>query len=189
MKCEACQQIMIDVLYGEEVEARSSFAFFRHLEDCEECHLEYFELLKTRQDLSEWSLDEEELNRVEGLPQTAETALFRRIRWWPLLHKTAAAFLIVIGLITILQNVGIWPNQRVMVSAADLQEAVHDVVLARQTEDWKVIGAALLEMKEEMDSRRRLEMKVIYDEMLALEQRYVDALEENNRNLQTLLTR
>jgi argininosuccinate lyase len=66
---------------------------------------------------------------------------------------------------------------------------IHDVVLARQVEDWKVIGAALLELKEEMEAQDRVHMKSVYEDLYSLENRYIEVMEENNRHIQTMLSR
>jgi hypothetical protein len=75
-----------------------------------------------------------------------------------------------------------------MVSEAQLTEVIHDVTLARQEDDWRVIGEALLSLKEELEVKNRLEIRAVYEDMQNLEQRYVHALEESNRQVKTLIS-
>lgn len=186
MNCQQIRERMMDVLYGEEVEARRCFEFFEHLDGCPDCRKEYLELLQTRELLARWELPEGELERGET---------FSPLRFlpgwisWRGLARAAAGILMALGVLWILQAGGFWPDRRVLVSEQQLVEMVNDVVVARQAEDWRIIGAALLELKEEMERRRRVEMQVFYDDLQALEQRYVAALEENNRHVRALLSR
>lgn len=189
MNCERSTELMIDVLYGEEVRPRLCFEFFEHLAGCARCRQEYIELVETREMLVEW--EPEEISR-EVAPVFQNVARPRKPRlslnWWGLMQKVAAGVLIAVGAFSVLQAVGIVPTRSmVTVSEQQLTEVIHDVTLARQVEDWHEIGKALLSLKEEVEARNRLTLRTVYEDMQSLEQRYIQALEENNRNVKTLI--
>jgi hypothetical protein len=183
---------MMDVLYGEEVRPRICFDFFEHLGECSKCRQEYVELVETREMLAEWETEDLRGDLV-GIPQAFVSSSLKpraSLNWWPLLQKVAAGVLIAVGAFWIFQAIGILPAPDTLaVSEAQLTEVIHDVTLARQVEDWHEIGRALLNLKEEMDAKNRLEMRAIYETMQDLEQRYVNALEESNRNVKVLMNR
>lgn len=188
MSCEQCSERMMDVLYGEELNAMTCFQFFRHMDDCSDCRAEYREVLETREILAEWKIEE------DGSAIELDSKPFVRpgrkagIGWFPVFQRIAAGILILLGAVSVLQMSGILPDRRVVVNERQLTEMVHDMILARQEQDWRIIGTALLEVKEELEARRRVEMQVAYEELNDLESRFVNALEENNRQVQTLLT-
>lgn len=189
MNCQTCQNQMMDVLYGEEGDPRRSYLFFKHLEECSQCEREYMELLETRELLGQW-----EINDHPGPDQGQlrfEQSKLSRIRsvWWPWMQRIAAGVLILIGIGSTLQYVGIWKNPRVMVSQVELAEMVNDMIVARQEEDWRMIGVALLELKEEIEAKRRVELQTVYQDLQEIQERYLDALEENNRQIQRLVNR
>jgi hypothetical protein len=179
---------MMDVLYGEEVAPRLCFEFFQHLSECAQCRQEYEELLGTRELLAEWK-PEEHYTPLVRVPQKTAFKLkrLRYLQWWPLLQKVAATVLILVGAMALLQSIGLGPRKTRTVSDTQFTEILHDVMLARQVEDWKVIGEALLTMKEQLEAQDRLQIQAVYEDLHVLQQRYVQALEENNRQVRTLI--
>jgi len=181
--------MMMDVLYGEEVGPRLCFEFFEHLAQCSKCNQEYAELVETREMLSEWE-PEEMVSEVVAIPIPAIEYPDRKLspKWWPLLQKVAAGVLIVFGAYSLVQSTGLLPEKgTVTVSESRLAEVIHDMTLARQVEDWREIGKALLAMQEGLEARNRMQVQAVYEDMQNLEQRYVHALEENNRQVKNLV--
>jgi len=189
MTCDRYGELMMDVLYGEEVHPRQAFDFFTHLKDCPRCEQDYAELIETRELLSDWSVEEAEGPLVNFDPPGAVTGYWKSIEWGTLLQRVAAGFLILVGAVSVLQSGGLVPRSEAGLSETALTEMIHDVVLARQVEDWKVIGAALLELKEEMEAQDLVLMKSVYEDLYSLERRYIDVMEENNRHIKTVLSR
>jgi hypothetical protein len=179
---------MMDVLYGEEVAPRLCFEFFQHLSDCSQCRQEYRELLDTRELLAEWETEDDYTGSVR-VPQRAgfPPKILRQLQWWPLLQKVAATVLILVGAVSLLQTIGLGPQKAGVVSDKQLTEILHDVTVARQVEDWRVIGKALLSMKEDLEDQDRLHIQAVYEDIHVVEQRFVQALEESNRNVRTLM--
>jgi predicted anti-sigma-YlaC factor YlaD len=187
MTCERTIELMIDVLYGEEDRPRVCFDFFEHLGQCSKCRQEYIELVETREILAEWEPEE---MVGSAIPQTSSGRLkFQAsVNWGQWLQKVAATVLIAFGAFAVLQAIGILPaRDSITVSEAQLTEVIHDVTLARQVEDWHEIGKALLNLKEEMEAKNRIEMRAVYENMENLERGFVQALEENNRNVKVLM--
>jgi hypothetical protein len=179
---------MVDALYSEDISPRTSFEFFEHLSGCKPCKEEYFELVETRELLSEWTFDEgAEMNESPQLG-IVDLGFKKRIEWWPLIQKIAAGVLILFGIVAIFQSSGLLPRSTAGMSEQQLTQIIHDLVVARQVEDWKVIGAALLNLKEELEAQNRLGMRTVYKDLNDLQQRYVEALEENNRQVSTLIS-
>ena len=116
MNCDEVQERMIDILYGEEVNARTNFTYFRHLADCPGCDQEYMELLRTREQLAEWTLEDapEVVGRKGGGPVPFSRPSGRN--WWGALQKIAAAFLIVVGAVSILHSFGYLGGKRLLVT-------------------------------------------------------------------------
>ena len=190
MNCEQSQERMIDVLYGEEVNPRQGFEFFQHLSECPGCNREYMELVETREILGEWKLGHQ--TATEG--QTRQTVLasgpwIGQVRWWPLLQKIAAGFLIVVGVVSILQYMGYLGGKRLVISERQLTETVQDMIVNQQTQERQLMLRALLRVKEDVELQQRTNVDQIEQYLISLEQRYVDNLEENNQYLRTLLTR
>jgi hypothetical protein len=180
---------MVDVLYGEEIQSREAFEFFRHLTACAECEAEYLELMDTRELLAKWEdpVAEEVVKKNSFIRNQWN---FSGISWFSLLQKVAAGFLMVLGLFVLLQYTGILPqeNSRTMlVSDEQLAQMIHDVMVEKQVEDWKVIGTALLSLKEEIEMQNKLGIQSVYQDMDELRQRYILALEENNRHVSKLV--
>lgn len=189
MNCQECLNQMIDVLYGEDNDPRRCYLFFKHLEECPECDREYITLLETRELLGQWEINEQPaFDDGQSRFERPKLSGFRAA-WWPLVQRIAASVLIVIGIISTLGFTGIWKNPRVMVSQVELAEMVNDMIVARQEEDWRMIGTALIELKEEIEARRRIELQTVYQDLQEIQERYLDALEENNRQIQRLVNR
>ena len=187
MTCQRCTELMMDILYGEDVSPRGCFEFFEHLGICDRCRDEYLELLDTREILGEWAAE-------EMVPPESETTRVvpwrpqRRVQWWPLLQKVAAGVLILVGAVSIVQSLGVIPSRNMMASDARLAEFIHDVTLAQREDDWKMIGEALLSLKEEVDVQNRMGIENVYQDMRSQEKRFVEALEDSNRYVKTLIT-
>jgi len=182
---------MIDILYGEEIHPRVGFEFFAHIGECDRCRGEYLELIETREMLAGWEPEEVDSD-VAWSPGSKDVS--RRgliVGWWPLLQKLAAAVLITVGALSVFQSIGVFPasGKAATISEAQLTEVIHDVTLARQVEDWRVIGEALLELKEELEARNQMQLRTVYEDLQTLEQRYVNALEESNRQVRMLIDR
>src|SRR5690606_6928759 len=165
MNCQTCHNELIDVLYGEDIEPSRAYLFFKHLDECPDCHQEYLELLETRELLQEWEIHEE--FAPIGSRSRYERSYLARLRsnWWPWMQRIAAGVLIMIGLASTLQYLGVWKNPRMMVSQVELAEMVNDMIVARQEEDWRMIGTALLDLKEEIETRRRIELQTVYQDL------------------------
>lgn len=190
MTCEQWGERMIDFVYGEEVSPRLSYEFFAHLQDCTHCDREYRELLETREMLAEWEvppgIDE------AGEPIRSDGPWSGRGQWraWlPDIGRIAAGILVLFGAFSLLQSVGLVPSRNQPVTEQKVEQMVHDLVLARQQETLKVIGEALLDIKEDMEDRSRLNLENVYGDLYTLEQKYLDALEENNQQLRRLTSR
>ena len=183
MNCEQIQELMVEVLYGEEVRPRVSYGFFAHLRECRTCDCEYVELLETREQLASWNLaDSPPFPVVQSGGWTK--ALSRS--FWPLLQKIAAVVLLSAGVLFVLQQTGLVGRAG---SDEQVRKMVQEMVSARQEETLKVIGEALLDIKEEMVLRNRVNMESVYGDIYTLEKRYLQVLEENNRQLGRLLSR
>ncbi len=190
MNCEQSQERMIDVLYGEEVNSRQGFEFFQHLSDCPGCNREYMELVETREILGEWKVGHQ--NAEEG--ETRQAVLASRhwlgqVRWWPAFQKIAAGFLIVVGVLSILQSMGYLGGKRLVISEQQLTETVQDMIVAQQTQERQLMLRALLTVKEDVELQQRTHVDQLEQYLISLEQRYVDNMEENNHYLRTLLSR
>lgn len=187
MNCEKSQRCMIDILYGEETDARQCFKFFDHLNRCSGCQGEYLELLDTRERLGEWEI----AGQADLTPPDIPFAFtFQHGRhWWPLLQKIAAGFLIAMGIVSILQYGGFWGEQKLVVQERQLTQMVHDMIVDQQVNEREMMLRALLQVKEDVELRQQNGVDQLQRYMIALEQRYVDNLEENNQYLRTLLSR
>ncbi|MCH7803366.1 MAG: hypothetical protein IH937_04720 [Acidobacteria bacterium] len=190
MNCEQSQERMIDVLYGEEVNPRQGFEFFQHLSECPDCNREYMELVETREILGEWKVGHQNVKERETRQAVlASRPWLSQVRWWPLLQKIAAGFLIVVGVMSILQYMGYLGGKRLVISERQLTETVQDMIVAQQTQERQLMLRALLRVKEDVELQQRTHVDQLEQYLISLEQRYVDNLEENNHYLRTLLTR
>jgi len=185
MNCEQCQDLMVEVLYGEEVRPRVSYEFFAHLRSCPTCDCEYLEFLETREQLSSWELPDESPANLPTF-STWKSGLARL--WWPGLQKLAAGVLVAAGILFLFQQAG-WVSLGRATTDEHIEEMVQHLVAVRQEETLKVIGEALLDIKEDMAMRNRVTMDSVYGDMYTLEKRYLQVLEENNRQLGRLLNR
>lgn len=184
MTCEQSHELAIDVLYGEEMDSRKCFQFFKHLDECGDCNREYLEIIETREMLREWKVEEKESlgQRITRITRIGKN-------WWLMVQKVAAGFLIVVGAIAILQYMGYLGGRQITVSQPQLTQMVNDLIVTRQSQERQLIGAALVRLKEDLDLQRRDDMREVYNYLVSLERRYVENLEENNRYLKTLLSR
>ncbi|GEM_PF-1268769 len=190
MNCEQSQERMIDVLYGEEVSPRQGFEFFQHLSECPGCNREYMELVETREILGEWKVGHQNAKARETRQAVlASGPWLSQVRWWPLLQKIAAGFLIVVGVVSILQSMGFLGGKRMVISERQLTETVQDMIVDQQTQERQLMLRALLRVKEDVELQQRTNVDQLEQYLISLEQRYVDNLEESNHYLRTLLSR
>ncbi len=68
MNCDESRELILDVVYGEELQSRVCFDFFKHLDGCPDCSSEYREFMTTREMLQGWELEESEPKAVEPPP-------------------------------------------------------------------------------------------------------------------------
>ena len=97
------------------------------------------ELVETREILGEWKLG----HQTAKERQTRQAVLASRpwigqVRWWPLLQKIAAGFLIVVGVVSILQYMGYLGGKRLVISERQLTETVQDMIVNQQTQERPV---------------------------------------------------
>ena len=189
MNCELSQEKMIDVLYGEELSPRLCYQFFGHLERCESCNREYLEMLETRDGLSKWEVDPQQVDSPAAVPVAGWTGVLGNVGWWSVTQRIAAGFLIVFGMVAILQSMGFLGGRKLMVSQDQLTALVSDTIVEQQAGERELMLRALLEVKEDiqLDHRGADEQLQLY--VLSLEQRYLENLEENNQYLETILSR
>lgn len=177
MKCNESIDIMLNIIYGEEVDPEKAYGFFSHLKECTSCDLEFKELSETRVMLGDWVAEEEEVPEKEAvagihLPR-------RRINWWGTVQKIAATLLIAIGAVAAGQAVGLIPGKQVEIPEGQLTRMINDVVVERQSEGWVVIGKALVSLKEDIDSRDRQQTEVFYEDLTEMEERFLRVMEES----------
>jgi hypothetical protein len=194
MNCDESRELILDVVYGEEVQSRICFDFFKHLDNCSDCSSEYGELLTTREMLQGWELDEP--SSVEPAANSGARPWIRSRRgvlgsvsWWSMLQKVAAGFLILMGVFSIFQHYGYLGGRKILVSQQQLTEMVNDMIVVKQAEERRMFGKVLIQFREDIDMQRNQDMQDIYNNLVSLEQRYADNLEENNRVLKALLTK
>lgn len=163
MTCSQIQEEMMDILYGELLDSRVCFEFFRHLKGCTECNREYMELVETRDMLSEWKVEERfEMNQpsFQEAPSPAGSAGSgtrpgRRsslARFRPLLQKAAAVVLMVAGALALLQQAGfsIGGEQVVRFTEPELQRYISVVVEDNLEAERTRIDKQLLVLWEEL---------------------------------------
>ncbi len=190
MNCEHSRERMIDFLYGEELGPDQSFAFFQHLQECAECKQEYRELVETREVLAQWNgPDEVPAEEAWIVPANFPTRSGPRW-WWTMLPKVAAGILIALGVLSIAQNLGWWERRQLGVTEQELTVMLHDLTVLRQTEDQRMIGAMLLQVKDDLEQARRQDLALVYDTFLQdLERQSVVNREENYQYLRSLVVR
>ncbi len=183
MMCEQSHQKMIDVLYGEELNPRFCFEFFRHLDHCTDCNREYLGLIETRENLAEWNIEKVEepnqlwANILVSLKRTYTSSL------WSYVSRVAAGVLILLGGLAILQSVRSWGGQDRVVSEQRLTETVNDMIVARQQEERRLVGMMLVALKEDLEVQHHGDLQQINEFLDHLQQRYINLLEEHNQNL------
>lgn len=178
MSCDEFHDAMMDVLYGEEVRPAVAAGFFNHLRGCESCGQEYLELLETREMLQEWPLPSEAPTPVQD---PAPRRSWLSGPWFPVLQRIAAVFLMLAGILYLGQAAGLLPGARASLTQEELQRMIHEVVVARQDESLRVIGEALLSIKEELELRDRARIESVYGDLYSMEQRWLETLEARNR--------
>ncbi len=189
MNCELSQEKMIDALYGEELSPRLCYQFFEHLERCENCNREYLEMLEIREDLSEWEVDPQKVDSPAAVPVSGWTSVLGNVRWWSVTQRIAAGFLIVFGMVAILQSMGFWGGRKLMVNQDQLTALVSDMVVEQQAGERELMLRALLQVKEDVELDQRQSHDLLQQYVVTLEQRYLENLEDNNQYLETLLSR
>lgn len=191
MSCQDCQALMMDALYSEEIDPQSCFAFFKHLDACDDCRGEYLELLETRETLARWELEE----RPDSLPEPAawtqegRWARLRRLGWWTFAREIAAGILILVGAATVLQGVGLWGGDRLTVSKQGLMEMMNDVYVENSAEDRRVFARALVNFADDLHQQRLTDQKEIAERIFRLQDQLLNMQEENNHYLKTLASR
>jgi len=190
MTCEMAREELLDVVYGEETPVQVTFGLFKHMEGCGDCSAEYKELLETRKMLGTWQPEvaEGELRPIKNTGKLVPFRLSVRTAG-RLIQQAAAVLLILVGGWTLLQSSGVVGSKTVTVSEEQLLQMVNDMVVARQAEERRLIGQALVNLADEVSLRQRSEMQGVSDQLRALEYRYVENMEETNRHLEVLLTR
>jgi hypothetical protein len=186
MNCGSCGELMVDVLYGEEISTRQVFEFHKHLSKCSSCNNEYLELLETRELLGAWEDPAADTNLNKARITQKKPGL-SKVVWFPLIQKAAAGILMVLGLFALLQFIGIIPEENseaLVVSDEQLAQMIHDVVVEKRVEDWKLIGSALLRLKEEIKTENRVGIQNVQQDMDELRYRYVMALEDYSRRVE-----
>jgi hypothetical protein len=178
MDCDAARGLMLDVVYGEEVPPSLAAGFFLHVKQCGDCSDEYLELLETREMLQDWPVPQDEPVRVE-LPLPKRSASWAG--WWPMVQRMAATVLMVAGALYLAQMAGLVPEWRSGPGDEELQRMIHEVVVARQDESLRVIGEALLSIKEELELRDRARIESVYSDLYTMEQRWLETLESRNQ--------
>jgi len=194
MNCDESRELILDAVYGEELQSRVCFDFFKHLDSCPDCSSEYQEFLTTREMLQGWELEEPSAAVAPAKSFSRPWMQSRRSRlgslsWWPMLQKVAAGFLILMGIVSIFQHYGYLGGRKILVSEQQLIEMVNDMIVVKQAEERHMIGKVLIQFREDVDLQRSQDMQEVYNTLVSLEQRYTDNLEENNRYLKVLLTK
>ncbi|RPI28838.1 MAG: hypothetical protein EHM61_03795 [Acidobacteria bacterium] len=195
MNCDENRELILDVVYGEEMNSRTCFDFFKHLDSCPDCSGEYKEFLTTRETLQEWEVEEPPDLQVPAgrlskpWLQKQPRRRFELGSWWPTLQKVAAGFLILMGVVSIFQHYGYLGGRKVLVSEQRLTEMMQDLIVVNQKDERKLIGQMLVHLKEDVEFQRKEDMQDIYNNLVSLQQRYNDNLEESNRYLKVLLER
>lgn len=190
MNCEECRALMMDALYSEELAPQACYGFFQHLNGCAECHAEYLELLRTREALASWEIEE---YRPTESPAAAGGRLFRfprfrRRGWWVLAREVAAGILILVGAASVLQGVGLWNGgDRMTVSRQGLVEMMNDIYVANSDVERRLFGQALVNFSDQIDDQRSRDRDEMAERIYFLEKQLLEVREENGRYLRALL--
>ena len=186
MSCTTMHERMMDVLYGEDLNPERCLEFFRHLESCPECKAEYLELVETRALLGQWDLG-------QAVPEArADTGgkvrlLLRRIDRspaWRVVYKAAACILMLLGMTVIARDLGWAERAALEVSRQELEIMINDVAVARQEEERRLFGQALIQVRDDLE--RDMGQIHQYLQVVDLQQR--DA-QEDYRTVRALITR
>jgi hypothetical protein len=188
MNCDESREKMMDALYGEDPDARWMFSFFQHLKTCEECSQEYLELLETRQMLSKWEIAPEEAGAGPAKQTRRSWRPSTPMRWWPAIQKMAAGFLILVGVLAVLQQMGYLGSKRLMVSEQQMTEMIQDLILVNQARERQLMGQLLVHMKEDLQLERSSELREVQEYLMSLEERYIETLERNEQYWQAALS-
>jgi len=188
MNCDQSQKTMVDALYGEEIDSRSSFEFFSHLAKCETCSEEYEELLSTREKLGEWEVEYPRQATID-LERSTGPGPLTGIPWWQTVQRLAAGVLIVFGALYLLQSLGYFGGKQLLVNEGQLSQTVRDMIVTEQLEERERILEALLRVKEDVELTQRSNLEELQQYVQILERRYVSSVEENSHFLQTLMTK
>ena len=176
MKCNESVDMMLDIIYGEDVEPSKAYEFYSHLKACAGCDAEFRELSETREMLGGWLKEGEDSVPDKGL---ADFRPLRSHNWWGTVQKAAALLLMVFGAAAAGQAVGLIPEKKVELPEEQLIGMINDIVVERQSEGWMVIGKALVSLKEDMDARDRLQQEVFYGDLSEIEERFLRVMEES----------
>lgn len=191
MTCESCRDSLMDVLYGEDIGSEACYDFFKHLQVCRDCDSEFQELLDTREVLGLWNMEAPEIAPPVVLKEVSPGSRLRQFvsSGWPLLQRIAAGILILVGAISIMQSMGFWQSEKVLVSEQQLLEMVNDMIVLRQAEERKIIGQALVNFADEVALKQQDNLHSVDGRITTLERRYLDNIEQTNHYLKTLLSR
>jgi len=182
MECKESIDIMLDVIYGEEIEPSVTYDFFQHLKECEACGGEFREMTETRSMIRDWVSEKEVPDVPEYVPDIRKPGFRLGGNWWGTVQKIAATLLIVVGGIAAAQAVGVIPGKQADIPEAQLTRLINDIVVERQSEGWRVIGQALISLKEDMDLQDREQAEVFYEDLTDMEERFLRIMEEERLN-------
>lgn len=186
MNSTTMHERMMDVLYGEELDPGRCLEFFRHLESCPESKAEYLELVETRSLLAQWDLGQAVPEAHAGAGGKVRLFLRRidRSPAWRAVYKAAACILILLGMTVLARDLG-WTERAVLeVSRQELETMINDMAVARQEEERRLIGQALIQVRDDLE--RDISQVHQYLQALDLQQR--DA-QEDYRAVRALITR
>ena len=186
MNCTTMHERMMDVLYGEELNPDRCLEFFRHLESCPDCKAEYLELVETRSLLGQWDLGQAvpEAGAGSGAKVLGFLRRIDRNPAWKVVYKAAACILILLGMTIIARDLGWVERATLEVTRQELETMINDVAVARQEQERRLIGQALIQVRDDLE--RDLGQIHQYLQVLELQQR--DAQEEY-RTMRALILR
>lgn len=186
MNCEQTRERMVDFLYAEELRPDPCFGFFQHLQNCAECKQQYLELVETREVMAQWNGSDEMLAEEERIVPLGRFSRPGSPWWWTMMPKVAAAVLIALGLLSIVRDLGFQDQRQVIVMEQELVKMLHDVTVVRQNEDRQVLGAMMLQVRDDLEQSRRRDLQQWYDYVQTWERTYQANLDENHRYMRSL---
>ena len=68
----------------------------------------------------------------------------------------------------------------------ELVKMLHDVTVVRQNEDRQVLGAMMLQVRDDLEQSRRRDLQQWYDYVQTWERTYQANLDENHRYMRSL---